>query len=181
MAAFRVALEEDAQSRIRATREQTIETSLAALQLFGARSKTWAKIHKAASIVEALRNTYVGVTKALAQGGFWGIAQAAAVGALGFAQVNAIRSSDNGVPFTSTGGAALGSSVNPVFTRDDAESGTQQGSSSQRTVQLVFNGPVFNSQETKRYIVDAVREAVDDSDVIIIGPGSRQAQELVGG
>lgn len=180
MAAFRVSIEEEAQARIIATRQQALQTSLAALQLLGARSNTWAKIHKAASIVEAIRNTYVGVTKALAQGGFWGIAQAAAVGALGFAQVAAIRSSDNGVAFTSGGGAALGSSPNPIFTRgDDAAGGNQQGATSQDVVQVIIQGNVIGNREYTEQLIADIKEAVTDRDVILISPSSRNAQDLV--
>ena len=49
-----------------------------------------AAIGKAAAIAEATINTYVGATKALAQGGIWGSINMAAVMAVGFAQVAAI-------------------------------------------------------------------------------------------
>ena len=45
---------------------------------------------KAFAVVQATINTYLGATKALAQGGFWGIAQAAAVIAFGMKQVASI-------------------------------------------------------------------------------------------
>lgn len=49
-----------------------------------------AAVGKAAAIAEATVNTYVGATKALAQGGTWGIINMAAVLAAGFAQVSSI-------------------------------------------------------------------------------------------
>lgn len=51
-----------------------------------------AAIGKAAAITQAIMNTYEGATKALAQGGIYGAAMAAAVVAQGMAQVAAIRS-----------------------------------------------------------------------------------------
>lgn len=95
----------------------------------------------------------------------------AAVLASGYGQVRAIRSA---------GGAPIGSPVNPVNTTT-APNEEDQGATSQRAVQVVFAGPVFTNDQTRRFIVDSIREAIDDSDAIIIGSGSRQAQELVGG
>jgi hypothetical protein len=51
-----------------------------------------AAIGKAAAIVEATINTYVGATEALRQGGVWGMLQMGAVLAAGFAQVASIAS-----------------------------------------------------------------------------------------
>ena len=48
------------------------------------------KAGKAFAVVQATINTYLGATKALAQGGFWGIAQAAVVIAMGMKQVASI-------------------------------------------------------------------------------------------
>lgn len=60
-------------------------------QLQGSNIKALSKLGKAAAITEALVNTYVGATKALAQGGFYGAAMAAVVVAQGMSQVAAIR------------------------------------------------------------------------------------------
>lgn len=64
---------------------QTTMDTLVSLQSSGI--KELAAVGKAAAIVEATMNTYTGATKALAQGGFWGIAMAAAVVAAGLANV----------------------------------------------------------------------------------------------
>lgn len=58
--------------------------------------KELAAIGKAAAITQALINTYQGATKALAEGGLYGIATAAVVVANGMAQVANIRSQGNG-------------------------------------------------------------------------------------
>ena len=60
-------------------------------QLQGSNIKALSKLGKAAAITEALVTTYVGATKALAQGGFYGAAMAAVVVAQGMSQVAAIR------------------------------------------------------------------------------------------
>ena len=54
--------------------------------------KELAAIGKAAAIAQATIDTYVGMDKALAQGGFFGFAMAAAVGAAGFANIASIAS-----------------------------------------------------------------------------------------
>jgi hypothetical protein len=54
--------------------------------------KELSQLGKAAAIVQAVINTYEGATKALAQGGIYGTAMAAAVVASGMAQVAQIRS-----------------------------------------------------------------------------------------
>lgn len=69
---------------------QNFFTGLATLQ--SSSVKELAMIGKTAAITEALVNTYVGVTKAWAQGGIYGAAMAGVVLAQGMAQVAAIRS-----------------------------------------------------------------------------------------
>lgn len=69
-------------------------------------------IQKAAALAEAVVNTAAGITKALAQGGVWGIAQGAMVGAAGAIQVAKIVSSALGF---ARGGEVTGGSG----TRDD--------------------------------------------------------------
>ncbi len=58
----------------------------------GSRNKALFEMMKVASTAEAIINTATGATKALAQGGFFGIALAAAVIAAGMAQVATIQS-----------------------------------------------------------------------------------------
>jgi tape measure domain-containing protein len=76
--------------------------------------KELARIGKAAAITQAVINTYVGVTKAIAQGGIYGAVMGAAVLASGMAQVSQIRSQNTTgfvtggsfvVPRTNGGGA----------------------------------------------------------------------------
>ena len=71
----------------------------ALLELQSSGIKELATIGKAAAIAQATINTYQGATAALAQGGFWGIAMAAAVIAAGLANVAKIA----GVTFADGG------------------------------------------------------------------------------
>jgi hypothetical protein len=57
---------------------------------------------KAFAIAQATINTYLGASKAIAQGGIWGVAQAAIVIAAGLKQVASIMKVKEGVPKTNT-------------------------------------------------------------------------------
>ncbi len=80
----------------------------------GQQARKWFTLAKQAATAEALINTYQGATKALAQGGFWGIAMAATVTALGLANVAKIQS-QNFSGGAGVGGGSIGTySANPV-------------------------------------------------------------------
>ncbi|WP_424244381.1 hypothetical protein Dip510_001651 [Elusimicrobium posterum] len=74
-----------------ATYKQAFGTITEVAKLAQSENKKLAAVGKAAAIAEATMNTYQGATKALAQGGFWGIAMAAAVIANGLASVAKIQ------------------------------------------------------------------------------------------
>lgn len=94
--------------------KQTTEQLAGASAFFGELSKLqssnvkeFARIGKAAAIAQAIMNTYQGATKALAQGGVYGAAMAAAVVATGMAQVASIRAQGPGFQsggYTGNGG-----------------------------------------------------------------------------
>ena len=76
-------------------------------QLATSENKKLAAVGKAASIAQATINTYEGATKALAQGGFFGIAMAAAVIASGLAsvaQISGVKLAKGGLVKAVTGG-----------------------------------------------------------------------------
>lgn len=88
-------------------RDQMLETATMAASTISSVFKN----NKGASIASALINTAVGITKALAQGGMWGFAQAGLIAAAGAAQVAAITSTNEdgtggGVTNPSSGSAA---------------------------------------------------------------------------
>jgi len=75
--------------------EQTqalIEQGANLFNALGAQNKKAFEIAKAFNIANAIMNTYLGATKAFAQGGIFGFISAAAIVAAGFAQVAQIRS-----------------------------------------------------------------------------------------
>jgi hypothetical protein len=83
---------------------------------------------------------------------------------------------------TSGGGRSpAGSALNPAFVTP-AQSGSQVvGADSQRAIQIVVANNVGFDQRVMDQIIAGIREAADDRDVIIFGPDSRQAREIVGG
>jgi hypothetical protein len=77
-------------------------------ELSGQKAKEFFYIAKGVAVAEAIVNTANGITKALAQGGAWGIAQAALVGAMGTVQVAKIIASS--IKGFATGGSVSGGS-----------------------------------------------------------------------
>lgn len=71
--------------------EAVISTAKSALSLIAAQNEKAFRIMQAASIAEAIINTYTGATKALAQGGIFGPIMAGVIIAQGLAQVATIR------------------------------------------------------------------------------------------
>jgi len=104
---------------------------------------------KAFAVAEAIINTAQGITKALAQGGMFGFAGAAAVAAAGAAQIATILSANKGSsrrPAVSGSGAASGSGE---ITRNDTPSGG--------TVNLQIQG----LSRDELYSGEQVRELMD--------------------
>lgn len=91
------------------------------------------KFGKAIAIIQAIRDTYAGATKALAQGGIFGFIGAAAVTAAGIANVKTIASTPDPSPpaGVSGGGSAGGSSVPPTPATPPAFNVVGQGATSQ--------------------------------------------------
>ena len=88
------------------------------------------KFGKAIAIVQAIRDTYAGATKALSQGGIFGFIGAAAVTAAGIANVKAITSTPDPTP---PAGASVGggSSIAPTPSTPPAFNIVGQGETSQ--------------------------------------------------
>lgn len=86
-AKYQAAKQKLTQARVNAELEMVSGLAGDISKLMGEESKAG----KAFAIVQATINTYLGASKALAQGGFWGIAQAAVVIAAGLKQVMTIR------------------------------------------------------------------------------------------
>ncbi len=89
----------------------------------------------------------------------------------------------------SSGGAPAGSASNPVFTQpvagatgagfatDQVAPGFQGGPQ----VQVIFNGDVIGWDEhIQRRVVQGLRDAIQNRGVVVIPPGSRQFEEIIG-
>jgi hypothetical protein len=166
-----------------ALQEGFFDAGIDALHTFAGQSEKAAKalvlINKAQAIAQAIQNTAVAVTKAYAQGGIFGIASAAALAALGAAQVALIVRSAYGQmsQIQAHGGAPIGSPVNPVHTQTEPTQ-AEEAEGAGRVVQVVINGNYFGSRETVDYLIEAFREEIDSKDVVLFSPASRQAQEI---
>jgi len=80
----------------KATQEEMKEIAVTqgrqTLDILASQNKKFFELQKAVKIAEAIQNTYLGATKAFAQGGIFGFITGALIVAAGMAQVNAIRS-----------------------------------------------------------------------------------------
>lgn len=171
-------------------RQDALTASLAALQSFAGGSKKAAfaliAINKGLAIAQAIQATSVAVAKAFQFYGPTpqGFAAAASMKAMGAIQIAAIVASGIGeigsVGSGGARGAPIGSPANPVNTTSQ---GTEQdiGVTSQSAVQVIIANNVGFDQRVMDQIISGIREAADDRDVIIFGPESRQAREIVGG
>jgi hypothetical protein len=124
------------------------------------------KFGKALAITSAIRDTYTGANKAIAQGGIWGAVAAAGVIASGFANVKQIvGTKEPAAPSFAQGGgggstpAPSAPSLPPAFNVVGA-SGTNQladaiGGQSQEPVKAyVVSGDVTSAQSMDRNIID---------------------------
>lgn len=132
-------------------------------QASGQKAKQWFQIQKAFNIAQALMNTYEGATKALAQGGFFGIAMAASVIAAGLANVAMIASQQptqsTGGAGRSAGGSSTGSSVIPG--RDIGTSNYNPGQ--QVTYNIILNGGyLYDAGKISRELLPHLNKAAED-------------------
>lgn len=174
-----------AENAMLAARQSATAAGIQALQAFAGQSKKVAialvLINKARAISQAIQNTIVGATLQLTSGDpYTAVARAAAVKAWGAVQVAAIAATGFGEiqSINANGGAPRGSAVNPIFTN---ETGSQQttGATPLRTVQVVIQGNVIGNREFVDQLIEDIKEAVDDRDVVLISNTSRNAKDLL--
>lgn len=169
------------------------DTASLLLSALAQRSKTFAKLqvayNKAQSIAEAIQNTKVAVTAALKTGDPYSrIPRAIAIGAFGALQVAAIAKTgfNEVAAIDSSGGAPLGSPTNPVFAQDPSNApgniGSVPGAANAplpgNAIQVVVNGNFFGSKETVDYLVDRLRDELNNKDVVLFSSTSQQALEI---
>jgi hypothetical protein len=132
--------------------------------LMNTESRKLFEIGKASAIANSLIDTYAGMSKALAQGGFKGIAMAAAVGARGFANVSAIRRQSfggggAGALATGSNTAAINAASQPVATPSQA---------SPMTTVIRLQGDIFGASQV-RQLIEQLNEGQRDGGRIILG------------
>lgn len=167
--------------------QATLSNVLGAMRAFAGQSKTVAialvAIEKAKALAQVIQLGQVAIMQAAASAPppynapaiAWAKAltgvSIAAVLASGYGQIRAINSA---------GGAPIGSPVNPINTTT-AQDQQEIGATSTNAIQVIIANNVGFDQRVMDQIIAGIREAADDRDVIIFGPGSRQAQEILGG
>lgn len=167
--------------------QATLGSVLGAMRSFAGQSKTVAialvAIEKAKALAQVIQLGQVAIMQAAASAPppynapaiAWAKAltgvSIAAVLASGYGQIRSINQA---------GGAPIGSPVNPINTTAQAP-GQEFGATSQSAVQVIIANNVGLDQRMIDQLIAGIREATDDRDVIIFGPDSRQAREIIGG
>jgi hypothetical protein len=184
----RAEIERETQERINEFQAAGLDAAIGLMQSGSKVAQTIGKVafayQKAQAVASTLMSTREAVVKTYARLGYpWGIPAAAAMAALGAAQVASILSTNpsggggGSVGGSSGAGASIGAPNNRVF-NDSGDAGGEPGVQQQRALQVVFAGPVYGMGDFKDQLIDMLREEVDDRDVVIFSGNSRQAQEL---
>jgi TP901 family phage tail tape measure protein len=140
---------------------QTATTIIGALQAVaeasGKSNSTMSKVTKIAGIAQAIINTHVGITKALASAPPpFNFALAAAVGAQGFASVAAIRSQSESRPAV----AAPSIPSRPSTTTSAGAAGGEAGGP-QQTINVTLRGRSFDREQVKE-LMESMNELIAD-------------------
>ncbi len=166
-----------------------IDAGIGLLRTFAGQSRNAAialiALEKGLAIARAVQNTAVGVTAVFADPTIPAYAKpafAAKIKALGAVQIGLIAATGLGqAAQVGSGGASLGSAANPVFTQsgstDFSNTAENDAASSQRTVQVILNGNVYNTDDFRASVADALKE-LDDIDTVIFQSGGAQAQVI---
>jgi hypothetical protein len=175
--------EVEAQNAIVSVQQGAINAGIGLLQTFAGRSKAIAValvlVNRGLAIAQAIQNTAVAVTKALtvdptgalaARVALLGKIQIGLIAATGIGEIANIASGDAG----GIGGTTLGTPNNPIRTADP-----QANADFGRVTRVEVVGRVTDG--AGRVIADLVAKEVRERDLILIDPGSRNAQELIGG
>jgi len=111
-----------------------------------------------------------------------GVALAVQAAAAGLVQIKAIQSQKFGGGASSSSGSS-GTGASPVFQANPVtglpSQGNQQQNSAPSTVQIIFQGDVNGWDNfIQEKVIDGIKDAVDNRDVVLISPGSRNALDL---
>jgi hypothetical protein len=160
-----------------------LNAAQALMTAFGGKYKKIAQallvVEKAKAVANIAIETQQAASASLANNGGvpWGLPAAGIAIAFGAARIAAVASTFIG------GGAAPqlgGSSAAPVFTSsavDTSVSNEDRTAAPQRTVQVILNGNVYNTDDFRASVADALKE-LDDIDTVIFSPNGAQAQTI---
>ena len=139
------------------------------------------EINKIASTAQAIMKGYEAIQDSYAWGAAWGgppagAAMAAIAAAATAANISAIQS-------TSFGGGAVAPSLSASGATSVAASvpqttPTQTADNTKHSITINYLAPVYGLSDFQDTILTTVKDAINDQDVVIIGPSSRQAAEL---
>ncbi len=148
------------------------------MQATSSQNKTLFELVKAASTAKAIINTYEGVTKALAQGGFWGMAMAASVFTFGMAQVAQIRAQTLA---GTGGGAGAGVPATTPATAPTVAPGqtAAAGTGGKPVFNFYIDGDVVGDQAWLEKIASKLSEAVQTSEVRLHASGANFANQTL--
>lgn len=126
--------------------------------MMNSESEKMFKVGKMAAIAQALIDTYAGMTKAFAQGGFWGFAMAAAVGIAGFANVMKIKNTQ----FKGGGGGGGSAPAQPAMPAQAAGAAAGAGGAQSTNVNVTLIGESFG-QSAVRSLIGQINGATSDN------------------
>lgn len=137
----------------------------------------WDKRH---DIAQAFIDTRAAVMTTYSKLGYpWGVPAAAAVAALGAANIAAMVSASPGMS-GGGGGTGGGGYSEPATSRNTStDSAVEIGASAQRIVHVNYYGDVYGVEKIKNVIIDALKE-YDNIDGVVFSANGRQAQEIRG-
>lgn len=194
---FKGRIEQRSSENIIRLRQMTAATSIRILQALVGKNKTVARalflVEKGLAIARTIQNTAAASVKALAElGPIAGPPAAAAIQAFGAAQVGLIAATalagvgsvggGGGGGLTLGGGGFAGTTDvgGGDFGDSDQFGGGGTPATSQGVVQLIFPSVFGITPETIDAIADALREASENRDVIIVSGQGRNAEILAG-
>lgn len=184
--------ERQAVSTIR-LRQATAATSIQILQVLVGKNKTVARalflVEKGLAIARTIQNTAAASTKALAElGPIAGPPAAAAIAAYGAAQVGLIAATALAGVGSIGGGGGLGGIGGAVGVSGGgfSDAGPQEpsgggtGLADQGVIQLIFPNLFGITPEAIEQLADALREASENRDIIVVSGQGRNAELLTG-
>lgn len=147
----------------------------------GGESSKLFKVQQGFAIANAVVNTAEGVTKALRSLPFpANLGAAAKVALAGAIQIAKIKSTAPGGSGSATTSGLSGGSTGSTPGLPQTAGNAQQAEQAPRIAQVVIQGSVFSSRETADWLVDQLKDAINNRDVVFINGNSRQAGLITG-